>query len=255
MTAKALTRALLVALLGFICLSNLVQGQGTTPGPTGPATSSASGTAPPATGTPTVPTGTVSGTATGTVSGSIIATPTASLPPRKPSDPLSSLTMIEPKANLKNPPLFPLGYDISFSWDYDKYLLLPPSNLTIEAFLPDNTIVTIASAIPGNLKNYTWPAASQKNQTNPIKTAMYTLRIFDGQVGRNGFLPEGGYLITYSGLKFGLYIPGDYVPGSQMHPPVCATCQFSPITNGAMSTMAPWATLVIAFLVSSVHFF
>ncbi|KAK3832164.1 MAG: hypothetical protein JOS17DRAFT_115403 [Linnemannia elongata] len=216
-TTKALTRALLMALLGLVCLSNVfVQGQVTSTTATGGASTSTGGTPGTQTGTPT---GTLTGTATisvtGTATGSVpAATPTQS---RSPMDPLASLTMLQPKVNIKNPPLFPLGVDIQFSWDYNQYLKLQPANLTIEAYLPDNSIITIADAIPGNLKNYTWPAAKQLNQTNLISTNIYTLRIFDGNVGRFGVLPEGGYLATFVGLKFGLYRPSAYIPGSQMN--------------------------------------
>ncbi|KAF9539808.1 hypothetical protein EC957_004936 [Mortierella hygrophila] len=242
-TTKALTRALLMALLGLLCLSNVfAQSQGSTTGGASTAT----------TGTPGTQTGTLTGTAslpaTGTASVTTpAATPTQS---RSPMDPLASLTMLQPKVNLKNPPLFPLGVDIQFSWDYDQYLKLQPANLTIEAYLPDNSIITIADAIAGNLKNYTWPAAKQLNQTNPISTAIYTLRIFDGNVGRFGVLPQGGYLSTFVGLKFGLYRPSAYIPGSQMDPPVSGTAQFAPVPNSALKAIVPMATLAIVFMVS-----
>ncbi|KAF9906657.1 hypothetical protein EC991_000382 [Linnemannia zychae] len=216
-TTKALTRTLLVGLFGLLCLSNVfVQGQGTNIDPS----------ATPATGTPTGPatgtvTGTASGTVTGTATGTATGVPITTTTPtqsRSPADPLASLTMLNPKANSKDPPLFPLGVDLPFSWDISNNLKLPIANLTIEAYLPDNTIITIANAIAGSSRNYTWPAASQKNVTNPIKTGLYTIRIYDGNVGRNGYLPDGGgYLATYSILKIGLYIPSDYVPGYQMH--------------------------------------
>lgn len=125
--------------------------------------------------------------------------------------------MDEPKANSVNPPLFAIGVDIKFSWHYDAYLKLPPTNLTIEAYMADNTIVSIGQGLPGNLLNYTWTAEQQKNITNPLRTALYTLRIFDGAVGRFGRLPDGGYLSTFVGLKFGLYIPENYTPGNQMN--------------------------------------
>ncbi|KAF8942988.1 hypothetical protein BGZ47_005925 [Haplosporangium gracile] len=242
-TTKVLTRTLLMALLGLLCLSNVfVQGQGTSTGGASTATGGTPGTQ---TGTPT---GTASVSVTGTASTSLpVATPTQS---RSPMDPLASLTMLQPKVNLKDPPLFPLGVDIQFSWAYDQYLKLQPANLTIEAYLPDNSIITIADAIPGNLKNYTWTAAKQGNLTNPIKTNVYTLRIFDGNVGRFGVLPQGGYLSTFVGLKFGLYIPSTYIPGSQMNPPVSGTAQFAPVTNRAMKTIIPVATLATVFMVS-----
>ncbi|KAI7816038.1 hypothetical protein BC939DRAFT_66579 [Gamsiella multidivaricata] len=161
--------------------------------------------------------------------------------------------MLNPKANLQNPPLFPIGVDIDFAWDYDKYLKLQPTNLTIEAFMTNSptTIITLGAALPGNLKNYTWTAANQKNITHPIQTAMYTLRIFDGAVGRSGSLPQGGYLITYSGLKFGLYAPNTYTPGSQMNPPICATCEFSGVTNNALRTMLPGLAVLLATVAST----
>ena len=194
----------------FITLGTNTTPSGSTT--TGGASTATGGTSGTQTGTPT---GTASVPATGSATGSVpAATPTQS---RSPMDPRASLTMLQPKVNIKDPPLFPLGVDIQFSWDYDQYLKLQPANLTIEAYLPDNSIITIADAIAGNLKNYTWPAAKQLNQTNPISTAIYTLRIFDGNVGRFGVLPEGGYLSTFVGLKFGLYRPSAYIPGSQMN--------------------------------------
>ncbi|KAF9346992.1 hypothetical protein BGX26_001477 [Mortierella sp. AD094] len=161
--------------------------------------------------------------------------------------------MLNPKVNAQNPPLFQIGYDIQFSWSYDKYLLLPPTNITIEAFMTSspNVIVTIGAGLPGSTTNYTWPGASQINASNPILTAMYTLRIFDGAVGRLGSLPEGGYLATYQGLKFGLYAHSPYVPGSQMSPPICATCEFSQVTNAALATVLPYASVFLATVVST----
>ncbi len=125
--------------------------------------------------------------------------------------------MLEPKADIKNPPLFPLGRDIVFAWTITdaQNLIVKPTNLTIEAYLSDKIIVTIASGLPGNTLSYTWPGANQINATNPIQNQIYTIRIFDGQVGRYGRIP-GGYLETYVGLKIGLYQPGQYTPGQGM---------------------------------------
>ncbi|KAF9987012.1 hypothetical protein BGZ75_001148 [Mortierella antarctica] len=172
-----------------------------------------------------------SGTPTGSAT---LPGPTGPLPSTKPSDPPAHLSMLEPKADIKNPPLFPLGKDIVFAWTITdiQNLIMKPTNLTIEAYLSDKIIVTIASGLPGNTMNYTWPAENQKNATNPIQTKeIYTIRIFDGQVGRYGRI-AGGYLETYTSLKIGLYQPGAYTPGKDLFPPVCATCDFSKITNG-----------------------
>ncbi|KAG0198474.1 hypothetical protein BGX28_008068 [Mortierella sp. GBA30] len=242
---RALGRALLIAFLGFLCLSNVyVQGQATT-GTSGSTTSGVITSTSTAGGTGTPGTGTA--TASGTP-----ASPTSPLPSRSPSDPLGHLTMLQPKPNVKNPPLFPLGTDLVFAWQYDQYLILPPSNITIEAYI-GNTIITIGNALPGNTKNYTWPAASQLNATNPIKDGIYTIRVFDGQVGRWQRLPEGGYLETYDGLlKIGLYSPRPYTPGKDNDPPVCATCEFSKVTNSVMKNVVPLSMALLVLMTTFV---
>ncbi|KAF8973429.1 hypothetical protein BGZ46_009908, partial [Entomortierella lignicola] len=219
---RALQSSFLLALLGFLCLSNVVvQGQGTTATGTAQTTSnSVAGTATnPATGTATgtAATGTATGTGVVNATGTAPATPT-----RTPTsqDPVAYLTMLNPKANSVNPPLFQIGTDIQFSWSIDNNLITPPVNLTIEAYMTNSptSIITIGAGLPGSTRNYTWPGASQGNITNPIQTAIYTLRIFDGAIGRTGAPPAsgvGGYLSTYSGLKFGLYVSSSYIPGSQ----------------------------------------
>jgi hypothetical protein len=195
--------------------------------------------------------------------------------------------MDTPKPNSVSPPLFPIGVDITFSWHYDQYLLQKPVNLTIEAYTANNAIWTIGQGLPGSLTNYTWTAQEQNNITNPLQMSLYTLRIFDGAVGRFGRPPNGGYLATYVGLRFGLYHPEAYTPGNQMNrkfqvfsqgtepkckcrrkcsfltfylvvflsspriAPVCATCSFSAITNAATKSMFAALPVVLAVLSST----
>ncbi|KAG0253944.1 hypothetical protein BG011_006051 [Mortierella polycephala] len=244
---------MLMSLLALLYLSNVfVQGQGSSSAPvptqtTGMATGTATGSATAPSAGAGTSTGGPSGSATGTGSAAPSAT---ALPPI--TSPLGSLMMLFPKANNQNPPIFPIGVDIEFSWEYNDYLIVQPKNLTIEAYSPDNTIVTIGDNLPGNLKSFIWTGPSQKNITHPIKTAIYTLRIFDGAIGRFGSLPNaGGYLSTYTGLKFGLYGPGGYTPSDQLNPPICATCEFSTVTNGAFRTVLPALPMALAILISA----
>ncbi|KAF9302716.1 hypothetical protein BGZ74_004929 [Mortierella antarctica] len=243
-------RTLALALIGLLCLSTtLVHAQDTTVNP-----GSSSGVTPTPNTPSGTPTGTATGTATGTLTGTGIATPTPSLPPRTPADPVGGVIMDKPLPNNERyPPLFAIGTDIEFAWHYTEYLKLPPTNITIEAYMTNTpaTIVPIGTALPGNTKNFTWTAAMQKNLTTPIATANYTLRIFDGAIGRAPVGQNlGGYLMPYAGLKFGLYIPGTYTPGNQQNPPVCATCEFSKITNGAMVAFPALSTLVLSVVVA-----
>ncbi|KAF9312720.1 hypothetical protein BG003_006000 [Podila horticola] len=241
-------RTLAFALVGLLCLSSaLVNAQVTSPGTSSGVTSTpntSSGT----------PTGTATGTATGTLTGTGSATPTPSLPPRTQSDPPGGVIMDKPLPdNERYPPLFTIGTNIDFAWHYTEYLKLPPTNITIEAYMTNTptTIVPIGTALPGNTKNFTWTADMQKNLTSPLTTANYTLRIFDGAIGRIPVAqPLGGYLFTYTGLKFGLYIPGKPIPGNQLNPPVCATCEFAKITNGAMVALPALSTLVLSVVVA-----
>ncbi|KAF9967789.1 hypothetical protein BGZ70_008179 [Mortierella alpina] len=158
--------------------------------------------------------------------------------------------MLEPKADFKNPPLFPLGRDIVFAWNFTdpQNLIMKPKNLTLEAYF-DNTIITIATNLPGNTVNYTWPGANQISGT-PIVTKIYTIRIFDDQVGRYGRL-AGGYLETYIGLKIGLYRPGEYTPGKDLIPALCATCDFSKITNGVTGKLLPGLFIALITMMST----
>ncbi|KAF9951834.1 hypothetical protein BGZ72_006720 [Mortierella alpina] len=236
---RALERAFFLAFLGVLCLFNVfVQGQVATPSASqggttsGPLPSGSTGSAQP------------SGSATGTATGP--------LPTTKPSDPPAHLTMLKPLANDKNPPLFPLGRDIEFAWNItdSQNLIIKPTNLTIEAYLSNTVIITIASGLPGNTMNYTWPGVNQINATHPIQTQVYTIRIYDGQLGRDITIP-GGYLATYSSLKIGLYQPSGYTPGKDMTPPLCATCDFSKITNGMAKNVLPGLFIVLVTLLST----
>ncbi|KAF9364880.1 hypothetical protein BGX34_000107 [Mortierella sp. NVP85] len=197
--ARLLQRSFLLAFLGLLCLSNIVvQGQDlttNTPGPTSaPAGPGATTNVPPGSAPP--------GSATPTVSAPL---PTLSL---SPNDPVSRLSLIKPKVNPENPPLFMIGgVDIQFEWEFDKNLKLQPTNLTIEAYEEANrlNIVSIGVA-PGTATSFVWTAANHQNSTRSLREAMYRLQIYDGQLGRDGApAGVGGYLQKNIDLRFGMY--------------------------------------------------
>ncbi|KAG0228299.1 hypothetical protein BGW42_002291 [Actinomortierella wolfii] len=177
--------------------------------------------------TATVPT---TGVATGTAPATplptnggnqtVVPTPTRPRPTRKPTDPLATLTVIKPPNRKDNPELYPIGSNIEFAWTIDtKNLLLPPDNITLDATPRSNPkeVYTIA-VLPAGTTNFTWTAELQRNDSRPLIQDLYTLRIYDGQVGPYGFLTDGGgYLQSYVGLVFGLYFPRGYNNPSKLN--------------------------------------
>ncbi|KAF9098205.1 hypothetical protein BGX23_006809 [Mortierella sp. AD031] len=75
-------------------------------------------------------------------SGTIIGGPGINVGPGSvidPRRPVSRLSMIQPKQNTANPPLFSVGSNIVFEWAFDNTtLVFPPANLTIEVCLTSN---------------------------------------------------------------------------------------------------------------------
>ncbi|KAF9927083.1 hypothetical protein FBU30_003507 [Linnemannia zychae] len=132
--------------------------------------------------------------------------------PRKPP---SRITIIKPKPNQINPPLFAIGYPIEFEWQFDKSTLSSsPTNLTLQVTLSsDPTKVWPIANISGTATSYTWNTDNIKTPSN-LLMGMYTLNIFDTKVGKQSVAGGVGQIIPNSDLRFGLYIPESKIPGA-----------------------------------------
>ncbi|KAF9138415.1 hypothetical protein BGX30_009199 [Mortierella sp. GBA39] len=166
-----------------------------------PATSSATATALPPRPTSLPPLGSPG-------SGTIIGGPGIPVGPNSiidPRLPVSRLSMVQPKQNSINPPLFPVGSNIVFEWVFDNTtLVFPPANLTIEVALTSNPkMVWPVANVSGTATSTSW-------RTDAVVPSLfmgfYTLSVYDTKLGKQG-VATSGHLMPYSDLQFGMYIP------------------------------------------------
>ncbi|KAF9935234.1 hypothetical protein FBU30_006319 [Linnemannia zychae] len=164
--------------------------------------------------------------------GTIIGGPGINVGPNSiidPRRPVSRLSMIQPKQNTANPPLFAVGSNIVFEWAFENTtLVFPPANLTIEVSLTANSkMIWPVANVSGTATSATWNTGAA---TPSLFMGFYTLSVYDTKLGKQG-VATSGHLMPYSDLQFGLYIPEPYVPRTGAF---CETCRGGP--NGAPST-------------------
>ncbi|KAG0374878.1 hypothetical protein BGX24_009818 [Mortierella sp. AD032] len=146
-------------------------------------------------------------------SGMIIGGPGIPVGPNSiidPRRPVSRLSMLQPKQNTVNPPLFAVGSNIEFEWVFDNTtLVFPPTNLTIEVSLTANPkMVWPVANVTGTTTSISWSTGA----TVPsLFMGFYTFSIYDTKLGKQG-VATSGHLMPYSDLQFGMYIPEPYVP-------------------------------------------
>ncbi|CAO3570240.1 unnamed protein product, partial [Mortierella alpina] len=140
-------------------------------------------------------------------SGTVIG-PSSVIDPRRP---VSRLSMIQPKQNAANPPLFPVGCNIPLEWTFDNAtLVFPPGNLSVEVSLTSNPkMIWPIANISGTATSVIWNTATVAGP--PLIMSFYTLSIYDTKIGKQG-VATSGHLMPYSDLQFGIYIPEPYVP-------------------------------------------
>ncbi|KAF9182950.1 hypothetical protein BGZ50_004612 [Haplosporangium sp. Z 11] len=123
-----------------------------------------------------------------------------------PRLPVSRLSMVQPKQNVANPPLFAVGSFITFEWVFDNTtLVFPPTSLTVEVRLnADPKMVWTVANVSGTATSVVWNTGAM---TSPVLfMGFYTLSIYDPKIGKLG-IATSGHLMPYSDLQFGLYIP------------------------------------------------
>ncbi|KAH7042445.1 hypothetical protein BKA57DRAFT_508690 [Linnemannia elongata] len=166
-------------------------------------------------------------------SGTIIGGPGIPVGPNSiidPRRPVSRLSMIQPKQNAINPPLFPVGSNIVFEWVFDNTtLVFPPANLTIEVALTANPkMVWPVANVSGTATSTSWSTGAAMPS---LFMGFYTLSVYDTKLGKQG-VATSGHLMPYSDLQFGMYIPEPYVPRTGAY---CNNCKNG--INGATSTL------------------
>ncbi|KAF9360557.1 hypothetical protein BGX26_008838 [Mortierella sp. AD094] len=159
------------------------------------------------------PLGSTGGTVIGT--GGTIITGSTVIDPRRP---VSRLSMIQPKQNTANPPLFSVGTYLVFEWVFDNTtLVFVPATLTVEVSLTSNPkMVWPVANISGTATSVVWNTGAVVNPS--LFMGFYTLyvamitrfnrgrSVYDPKIGKQG-VATSGQLMPYSDLQFGLYIP------------------------------------------------
>ncbi|KAK3830193.1 MAG: hypothetical protein JOS17DRAFT_803439 [Linnemannia elongata] len=184
-------------------------------------------------------------------SGTIIGGPGIPVGPNSiidPRRPVSRLSMVQPKQNSINPPLFPVGSNIVFEWVFDNTtLVFPPANLTVEVALTSNPkMVWPVANISGTATSTSWSTGAV---ASPLFMGFYTLSIYDTKLGKQG-VATSGHLMPYSDLQFGMYIPEPYVPRTGAY---CNNCKNG--INGATSTLPHRTSQVLQLVILGVSTF
>ncbi|KAF9150103.1 hypothetical protein BG015_008085 [Linnemannia schmuckeri] len=187
----------------------------------------------------------------GAGSGTIIGGPGIPVGPNSiidPRRPVSRLSMIQPKQNSINPPLFPVGSNIVFEWVFDNAtLVFPPGNLTIEVALTANPkMVWPVANVSGTATSTSWSTGSAAPS---LFMGFYTLSIYDTKIGKQG-VAASGHLMPYSDLQFGMYIPEQYVPRTGAF---CNNCKDG--TNGATSAFSLRTSQVLQSVIMGLSIF
>ncbi|KAF9578328.1 hypothetical protein BGW38_005929, partial [Lunasporangiospora selenospora] len=107
-----------------------------------------------------------------TAPGSNIISGPSIIDPRRP---VSRISMIQPKQNAANPPLFPVGSNIVFEWAFDNNtLVFPPTNLSIEVSLSANPkMVWPIANVSGSATSIVWNTGTARDPS--LFMGFYTL--------------------------------------------------------------------------------
>lgn len=206
-----------------------VQGNTATTVPTpapGSATSGGSGTI---TGTGGLGSGAANATGSGQLSGGNATSTSA--PEFDPRLPAGGVSMITPNPQAAATTYYKIKDWVTFAWNYTSLSVTPSAVDILASCAKNQQTYTIAlnQTIPSNgAQTVLWDTgAFQSTATIPLLTETYTLIIHDAQQPVTA-RASSGYLGTFSGLLFGMYVPESPTPLSGY---VCATC------SGAMTAI------------------
>ncbi|EEP77352.1 predicted protein [Uncinocarpus reesii 1704] len=143
-----------------------------------------------------------------------------------PRSPPGGIKMITP-APTADSTYVKIGDFATFAWNYTS-VKVTPSAIDVVAYCTKNkhyyTIAANQSMQETGI--VTWDTSKYKTEDVPLLTEIYTLLVYDVEVGPSD-LPGPGRL-GGQGLKFGVYSPQPYTPLSKSE---CVTC----LDNGALS--------------------
>ncbi|KAJ6447037.1 chitinase [Purpureocillium lavendulum] len=130
-----------------------------------------------------------------------------------PDSPPGGVSMITPNPMLQATPLYKIGDDITWSWNYTSLLGTPTAiDVVASCSVASNTWVVASNMSFETSVNFVWRTKKDAESVeNPLLTEWYTLRVQDSSLPSDA-APEPGYLGVWSSFKFGLYTPQPYQP-------------------------------------------
>ncbi|UNI13544.1 hypothetical protein JDV02_000279 [Purpureocillium takamizusanense] len=164
-------------------------------------------------------TGTQTGKKTGKGTGKATGTKTSKGDTHEtfaPDSPPGGVSMLTPAPNLQPTPLYKIGDDVTWSWNYTSLQGTPTAiDVLVSCSAASNTWTLTSNMTFETSVNYVWGTKKQaESAQNPLLTEMYTLIVKDSETQITS-APEPGYLGTWQQFRFGLYSAQPYVPYSE----------------------------------------
>lgn len=144
--------------------------------------------------------------------------------------------MLTPTALPGSTPLYKIGNEIEWGWNYTSLRGTPTAIDVIASCSKASTTWVLASNMTfATSANFTWDTSKEADDNdNPLLTELYTLIVKDSDAEMSD-TPEAGYLGVYSGFTFGLYAPQPYTPMADWK---CVACNSAPTLGSQALGMA-----------------
>jgi len=119
---------------------------------------------------------------------------------------------------------YKVGDFVTFKWNYTSLQATPTAINVVASCSQNSAIYTLAmnqTIQPTGEILWDTGAYQQANQQNPLLTNKYTLIIWDAAKPMTA-VPSAGYLGSYSGFQFGMYIKQPYSNLTDFNCPTCS---------------------------------
>lgn len=132
------------------------------------------------------------------------------------NDATGGVSLQAPQTTLQATPLYKIGDDITFGWNYTSLQGTPTAIDVLVSCSSASATWTLTQNMTFETKvSYVWDTNSDGGvATQPLRVDLFTLIIKDSDASISD-TADPGYLGTYSGLKFGLYTGQPYTPLSE----------------------------------------
>lgn len=140
--------------------------------------------------------------------------------------------MLTPATSVTPTPLYMIGDNVTFGWNYTSLLATPTAVDVLLTCTVNSATWTLTSNMTFQTQvSYVWNSANTNDDVeNPLLTDMYTMIIKDTNADITA-MPTPGYLSTYSQFYFGMYKNLPYVSYDQWTCPGSCSSASGPTTH------------------------